>query len=322
MLKTINAHLEKRMPIITPLSVILGLILTDVLNSWVLVVPWIFAFITLSSSVGIKLEKLKQAILHPGPIFLSLFIIQVVMPCIAFGIGHLFFSSDYLTIVGLIIAFVIPTGVISLMWVSIYKGNSSVTLLIVLINTLLSPLLIPLSLYVLVGTSVEVNTLSLMTSLFWMIVVPSLLGIAVNYIPIIKEKDVKGTFAPFSKVGLIFVIAINSSVAAPVIAFEWKLLQIAITVFCLASIGYILGAVVGKLLKLDNDIIISLLFNSGMRNISVGATIAILYFPPQVSVPVVLGTLFQQTLAAFYGRFLSNYLRKKVSKKQELKMVN
>ncbi len=124
MLKTINLQLEKRMPFLTPISVIIGLLLASLLDSWVLMVPWIFAFITLSSSVGIKLEKLKNAIMHPGPIFLSLFIIQVVMPCLALGVGHLFFSTDQLTIVGLIIAFIIPTGVISLMWVSIYKGNA------------------------------------------------------------------------------------------------------------------------------------------------------------------------------------------------------
>ena len=322
MLKTMNVQLEKRMPFLTPISVVIGLLVATAIDSWVVIVPWIFAFITLSSSVGIKLEKLKEAMIHPGPIFLSLFIIQVIMPCLAFGVGHLFFSADQLTIVGLIIAFIIPTGVISLMWVSIYKGNSSITLLIVLVNTLLSPLLIPLSLYLLVGTSVEVNSLSLMSSLFWMIVVPSLLGISLNYLPYVKHKDIKSTFSPFSKVGLFFVIAINSSVAAPVITFEWKLFQITAAVFFLASTGYILGALAGKWLKLKNDVIISLLFNSGMRNISVGATIAILYFPAQVSVPIVLGTLFQQTLAAVYGSILSKHLEEKENIKQDMKMVN
>jgi len=122
MLNKINLQLERKMPFITPFGVLVGLLLANVLHSWVFIVPWIFAFITLSSSIGIKLEKLKQAILHPGPIFLALGIIQIVMPCLAYVLGHLFFAGDPLTIVGLILAFVIPTGVISLMWVSIYKG--------------------------------------------------------------------------------------------------------------------------------------------------------------------------------------------------------
>ncbi|WP_227940472.1 bile acid:sodium symporter family protein [Alkalihalobacillus deserti] len=323
MLQTINQRLEKKMPYLTPTSVIVGLVLADVLHSWVVIVPWIFAFITLSSSIGVKVEKLKQALLHPGPIFLSLFIIQVVMPCIAFGVGHLFFAADPLTIVGLIIAFIIPTGVISLMWVSIYKGNASVTLVIVLVNTLLSPLFIPLSLHLFVGASVDFDIFSLMRNLVLMIVVPSLFGILLNYLPFTKNKDVKSKFAPFSKVGLMFVIAINSSVAAPVMTFDWNMFRIVIAVFFLASLGYVLGVVAGKMLKLDSDVIISLLFNNGMRNISVGATIAILYFPPQVSVPVVAGTLFQQVLAANYGRILSTYLKKEENeKKKELKMVH
>ncbi|KHF40220.1 bile acid:sodium symporter family protein [Halalkalibacter okhensis] len=322
MIQTINKHLEKAMPFITPSSVVLGLILAQYIQSWVILVPWIFAFITFASSVGVQIEKIKTAILHPKPIFLSLGIIQILMPCMAFLLGNAFFPNDYLTIVGLIIAFIIPTGVISLMWVSIYKGNSSVSLLIVLVNTLLAPIVIPLSLQLFVGASIEVHTWSLMLNLFLMIVIPSLLGIALNYIPMLKKKDVKGTLAPFSKVGLFFVIAINSSVAAPVLSLNWKLVAIAVVVFFLASLGYILGVILGKLSKFENDVIISLLFNSGMRNISVGATIAILYFPAPASVPIVLGTLFQQTLAAFYGKILSNYLRKKEKGQNEYKLVN
>jgi predicted Na+-dependent transporter len=322
MIQTINQHLEKAMPFITPSSVVLGLVLSNYIQSWVAFVPWVFAFITLASSIGVRIEKIKTAITDPKPIFLSLGIIQLLMPCIAFLLGHLFFPNDYLTVVGLIIAFIIPTGVISLMWVSIYKGNSSVSLLIVLVNTLLAPFVIPFSLHLFVGASIDINTWSLMSNLFLMIVIPSLLGIALNYIPALKTKDVKGTLAPFSKFGLFFVIAVNSSVAAPVLGFNWKLISIAIIVFCIASLGYLLGVVLGKLLKFENDVIISLLFNSGMRNISVGATIAILYFPAPVSVPIVLGTLFQQTLAAFYGRILSNYLQKKEQNQKQYKLVN
>ena len=47
-----------------------------------------------------------------------------------------------------------------------------------------------------------------------------------------------------------------------------------------------------------------------MRNISAGAVIAVTYFPSAVAVPVILGMLFQQMLASFYGSFLSRYYLK------------
>ena len=46
-------------------------------------------------------------------------------------------------------------------------------------------------------------------------------------------------------------------------------------------------------------------FNSGMRNISAGAVIAAAYFPPAVMFPVMIGTLFQQVLAAAYAQLIT-----------------
>ncbi len=48
-----------------------------------------------------------------------------------------------------------------------------------------------------------------------------------------------------------------------------------------------------------------------MRNISAGAVLAVSYFPAPVAVPVVLGMLFQQVLAALSGRLVQNYYQKK-----------
>ena len=46
---------------------------------------------------------------------------------------------------------------------------------------------------------------------------------------------------------------------------------------------------------------VSMIYGSGMRNISAGAVIAGAYFPAECLFPVMIGTLFQQILAAFYG---------------------
>ena len=45
-------------------------------------------------------------------------------------------------------------------------------------------------------------------------------------------------------------------------------------------------------------------FGSGLRNISAGAVIAAQYFPGEVLFPVMIATLFQQMLAACYGKLI------------------
>lgn len=54
-------------------------------------------------------------------------------------------------------------------------------------------------------------------------------------------------------------------------------------------------------------------FNSGMRNLSAGAVLAVKYFPPAVALPVISGMLFQQILAAMSGLFLRSRTKRLLS---------
>ncbi|MCI4139590.1 bile acid:sodium symporter family protein, partial [Bacillus vallismortis] len=82
----------------------------------------------------------------PIPMILALFVLHIIMPLFAWGSGHLIFKGDPLTITGLTLAVVIPTGITSLIWAAMYKGNVGLTLSIILVVTVLSPLIVPLSL--------------------------------------------------------------------------------------------------------------------------------------------------------------------------------
>ncbi|WP_079525252.1 bile acid:sodium symporter family protein [Halobacillus hunanensis] len=309
MLETINIYLQKFMPFITPISVVVGVVFDEWLSLFVFLVPWIFAFMTFSGSLGSNFSDLKNVLRHPLSLIACLIVLHLIMPLIALGVGTLVFPGDTLTTMGLILSFVIPTGITSLIWVSIYKGNVVLTLSIILVDTLLAPFIIPLMMQWLAGSAVEIEGREMMTGLLWMIVVPSLIGMLVNQF---ANKGVtrsfESTLAPFTKIGIGAVVAINSSAVAPYLKdIDRKLLLIALIVFMLAICAYTIGYVSGKLMKTDQSTVISLTFNSGMRNISGGAVIAITFFPPAVAVPVIVGMLFQQVLAACTGNILGKF---------------
>jgi hypothetical protein len=87
------------------------------------------------------------------------------MPLWAWGVGHIAFQGDILTITGIVLSMVIPTGVTSVIWVSIYKGNIPLTLSIILIDTILSPVIVPYFLSLLIGEKVEMDFLGIMQGL-------------------------------------------------------------------------------------------------------------------------------------------------------------
>lgn len=307
MLSHLNRQLEKILPLITPVSVLIGVLLGSHLSGFTFLSPWLFAFMTFSGSISSSFKEFVKVIVQPLPLIATLLILHVGMPLLALGLGHAVYSHEPLTITGLILAAAIPTGITSFVWVAIYRGNIVLTLSIILMDTVLSPFVVPYTLSALVGTEVQMDTLAMMRGLFFMIVTPSILGMLLNQWTKGRIKEQwSGRLGPFSKICMGIVVAINSSVIAPYLRdFNAKLLGMAGFVLALASLGYILGWIVAKLMRWDQDVVVALTFNSGMRNISAGAVLAVAYFPPPVAIPVVLGMLFQQSLASLFG-FLLN----------------
>ncbi|MCI3926847.1 bile acid:sodium symporter family protein [Paenibacillus sp. TRM 82003] len=305
-LTQINRALEKVLPLLTPLSVLLGVLLGSHLAGYRELSPWIFAFMTFAGSLGSNFRQFVNVIAHPIPLIATLFVLHLAMPLLAWGTGHLIYGDDAYTMTGLILAAAIPTGIMSLVWVTILKGNTALTLSIILIDTVLSPLIVPFTLAAFVGAKVQVDAMAMMEGLLYMIVLPSLLGMLMNQLTKGRVKEVWGPrLNPLTKVGIVCVVTINSSVAAPYFrAFDWDLLGMAAVVLALAVCGYLLGWLASKLLRTDRGTAVSLTLNGGMRNISAGAVLAVTYFAPPVAVPVVLGMLFQQSLAAFFGFLL------------------
>ncbi|WP_338141821.1 bile acid:sodium symporter [Staphylococcus arlettae] len=88
--------------------------------------------------------------------------------------------NDHLLTIGFVISVAIPTGVTSIIWINICKGDFPLGLSIILIDTLLAPIILPTLLYVLVGESINIDTISILKGLILTIVIPSIFGILVN----------------------------------------------------------------------------------------------------------------------------------------------
>lgn len=179
-------------------------------------------------------------------------------------------------------------------------------LCLILANTLVAPIFIPLTLAVFLGTELPLDTFGIFMGVFWMVVAPSLAALAINATKPAWVDVIHVVGAPFTKLGLLAVILLNSSVAAPYfLALDIKLAMIVATVLALAIIGYLTGLYFAKATGSPKEDQVSMMLLSGMRNIGVGAAIAIVYFPPAATLPVIAGTLFQQILAASFGKWQS-----------------
>ena len=308
MLNKANVWMQRWMPILTPTSLVIGVMLEDVGHQFLFLVPWLFAFMTFASSLGMNFNDAKSFTKYPKTILICIAFLHIIMPIWAYFLSTVIFDDDLL-IIGYIISVAVPTGVTSIIWVSICKGNLPLGLSIVLIDTLLSPIIMPALLHIVAGEKIAIDTASLIMNLVWMIVLPSVLGVLLNELTKGSVQQTLGKkLSPFSKLCLFGVVMINSSAIAPYLQnITWELAAVIVVVFILAASGYAIAFVLGHFIWKDFKLVTTLVFVGGMRNIAVGVIVATTYFPAKVAMPVVFGMLFQQVLASLFSKVLERY---------------
>lgn len=308
MLTRFNAFIQKWIALLTPLSLIIGVLLGEMGTHFLFLIPWFFAFMTFTGALGMDFKDFRMVVKYPGAILLSILFLHVLMPVWGYVLATVLLDDALLTI-GFTLAVAVPTGVTSIIWVTITRGNLPLALSIVLLDTLLAPLILPLILVVVAGTAVTIDSASLIMGLLWMIVLPTLVGILMNEVTRGKVKDTwGGRLAPFSKISLLLIIMINGSVIAPYLQnFSWEIIGILLLVLFITLSAYAFALITGHYLLKEPSIVTTFTYNVGMRNISVGVVIATAYFPPKVAMPVVFCMLFQQLIASFASRGMVRY---------------
>ena len=292
-----NSVLQRAMPWLAPCSLIAGLLFGGPLSSLTWAVPWIFAVMTFTSGLALRLSDLKRIVTHPFFLVIHLVILYIALPVCTWIIAGLLFD-DPLIIMGFVIISLVPVGSTSLIWVGIYRGNVALALAVIVIDTLIVPFFMPFMLGILAGAEISMDRVGIMTSLALMILLPTLLAIVVNSSTQGRAAKVLSPWLSLlSKIGIVFLLLINGGVASPYFHDpDWQFIGIVLFIFCLCCSGYVATFLAGKRLFSRRGDIMAFMLSGGIRNVGAGAAIAMLHFPPLTCLTVVIGMMFQQIL--------------------------
>jgi len=304
-LHSINNLLGRLIPLTTPLAVALGFCFPDFFKNFRSFVPWLFAMMTFSGSLKLKASELGNAVKSPVPILLFFFTSHILMPCLAMlSSSSLLSNPDVIT--GFILLFAGPTAVSGFIWVAIFKGDKALGLTLILLDTILAPLIVPATIYVFKGAGLAMDMSGVAFSLLFMIVIPTIIGVAVNEtskgkIPAVISPG----FDPLSKICLLFVIAANTSAIAPNVKFGDPLVwKVALLCIALTITGFLLARLNGIVGRCGDKKSASLIIAGGLRNNSAVMTIAVTFFPEMTVLPTLLSIIFQQMIMAILGKAL------------------
>lgn len=273
-----------------------------------------FAYMTFISSLTMSFKKTIDVLSRPALPVWTLSLIHIMVPLFAWILGTLFYPKEFLMRLGLLVGGGIPTGVTSIIWTSLTDGNVALSLVTVTLDTIIIPILMPIYFALVVGKSTHLNYVSVFTQLAWMVTIPSIIGMAINSFTSYNYEDFCRSVGGFtSKIANFFVVYINASMILPKIHWNSSIIEMLFIVLLLVFFGYGLG-LFGSLFIRDckRDTVISMIFNTGIRNTSFGSVLAISYFAPTVALPIILNTLLQQPVAAIVSHSLTKYYRPEI----------
>lgn len=266
----------------------------------------LLALLTFANSLSGGFRELADAFRNPRPILTAFVVMHLVMPALVLGMGRVVFSNNPDFVSGLVLQFTLPVGVATLMWVGMSGGRTGLCLSMVLMDTLLSPFTIPLTLKLLLGTAVEMDVWGMMRNLLLMVGIPALLGMTLHDVRGGRAaKTLKPLLALPGKVVILLIVATTGSQCADFfLGFDRWMLLVLCVVVTLTIFGFWVGHLTAKGLRLEFPAAFTLTVMIGFRNISAGIVLAQQYFPVEALLPVAIVPLFQNLLMSIVIKVL------------------
>ncbi len=303
--------------LIIPGSLVLGFLFAEPLTPFVPLVPYLFAFVTLTMAIGCGLGEIRLAIARPLPVVWTIVIAHVLLPLLAYGIGAVTFGGQSPYTIGLVLFTLIPFGVSSVIWVGLSGGSVALMLCLVVLDSAISPALVPAGIHLIFGQGIEVDTSSIMMDLLLIVVLPTVIGVTLHELTRGRVQPVvKPYAAPLSKLCFVGVVLLNAVAVAPSVQqLSGDMLKLVPIVMLIVALCYLAGFI-GTRLFGSRELTVTAAYATGMRNISLGVVLAMGYFSPLTTVPVMLAILIQQP-----GATLVHYIigvRDKLTARQKL----
>lgn len=233
----------------------------------------------------------------------------IIMPLLAYAISKGFRLEAGL-MAGMILVGACPGGTASNVITYLAKGDVALSVAMTSVNTLLAPLLTPLITYMLLKATVQVDVCAMFFSIIKVVIIPIALGLTLNKF-FEKACEKMTNFLPvFSIVCITLTVASVISHNALEIRRTGAIILIAVMAHNL--LGFLIGYLLGLVLKMAPQKRRTLSIEVGMQNSGLAVSLAKTSFP-DLAMATVPGAIFS-VWHNLSGAFLASVFRRLESK--------
>jgi bile acid:Na+ symporter, BASS family len=293
---------------------------------WGLFQPDLFAWLTpdlislflglimLFMGMTLTADDFSRVLSRPLPIAIGVALQYTIMPLSGFAISRAL-DLDPATSSGLILVASCPGGTASNVLAFIARADVALSVTLTLVSTLLSVILTPFLASLLIGSTIQFNSIGLFETTLKIVVLPLFGGMFLSKIRhmdlhwfplghrlllVIKRiltyfKDI----APLTSIVMIILIvsSILASSRDQIFSSPFALMG---SVFLLHASGFFWGYIIVKRVSRDSILSRTISLEVGMQNSGLGVVLALANFTdPFVAVPPAISSLFHSLIASF-----------------------
>ncbi|WP_448757976.1 bile acid:sodium symporter family protein [Aggregatibacter sp.] len=263
-------------------------------------IPYLLGIVMFGMGITLTFNDFSEVVKHPKSVIVGVVGQFVIMPSIAFALAKLFVLPTDLAI-GVILVGACPGGTSSNVMTYLAKGNTALSVACTTISTLLAPLLTPIIFYVLASQWIDIDASAMFASVLKMVLFPIFLGLVIRALFKKQMAQISQTMP------LVSVIAIVLILAAVVAGSKDKIIDSGLLIFGVVvlhnCLGYLVGFIAAKTLRLNNYDSKAIAIEVGMQNSGLGAALATAHFNPIAAVPSAVFSFWHNVS----GPILANY---------------
>ncbi|OUR63867.1 bile acid:sodium symporter [Methylophaga sp. 42_25_T18] len=269
----------------------------------------LLSVIMFTMGMTLSLDDFKRVLQAPKVIGLGVILQYGLMPLFAFIIAKVLHLPLEL-MVGLILVGACPGGTASNVMCFLSRGDVALSISLTAVSTILAVVLTPFITWLYIGQEVVVPIVSMMLTVFKIILLPVFLGVVINRYLGVALQPIKPFLPLFAMAAIILIIAII--VALNVQQLSQIALAITIAIMLHNSLGLLSGYWLAKALGYDERVCRTLAIEVGMQNSGLGVALATKYFSAMVALPSALFSIWHN----LSGSLLASYwLSKKTNTK-------
>ena len=245
-------------------------------------------------------QDFKIVLSRPKDILIGCLAQFTVMPLLAWGLTWAFALPKELAL-GVILVGCCPGGTASNVITYLAKGDLALSVGMTATSTLLAPVLTPLLVWLIAGTMVDVDTIGMLQSIAYVVILPIVIGLLLALWREELAKKLHGVLKKLAFPALILLATIFFIQNREIIIREFPQLGLAMTVLILLAMGG--GVVLAWLLRLSGREQRTIIIEIGMQNAAQAISIAsspFVFANDVMAIPAIVYALMMNVILLAY----------------------